>query len=324
MFDSTPSYQIQRDVYAAQATRSPSIMFSENLGLRLSRKDGSVTTELMTLAETGLIIGRVKSTGHEIGLREADRLTILVPRIGRLGVRIGASHHDVTLESPMAFRPGERHTTAITDRAGRFVATTLQVSMDRVRMLAEMAEGPVRQTFMQDAVAMRSRIGLQVLRSLAWLSDDIFLLPRLPMPPKMIGAIGHWVDEHLLSMIDGPTEPPLRRLVPAFHRVRQAEEIMHAHSDDPLSMIDLAQRLGLSLRSLQLAFNLVHDGRSPREIFNCIRLQRARERLLSAGGAENVTTIALDSGFFHLGRFSQSYARAFGERPSETLARRRA
>ena len=239
-------------------------------------------------------------------------------------MRIGASRHDVTPESPRAFRPGERHTTAVTDRAGRFVATTLQVSMGRVRRLADMAETPVGHAFAQDAVAMRSRISLQVLRSLAALSDDIFRLPHLPMPPKVMGAIGHWVDEHLLSMIDGPADPSLRRLVPAFHRVRQAEEIMHAHGDDPLSMIDLARRLGLSLRSLQLAFNLVHDGQSPREIFNRIRLQRARERLLSARGAENVTTIALDSGFFHLGRFSQSYARAFGERPSETLAGRRA
>ena len=84
MFDSAARYQIQRDVNAAQGARPPSIMFSENRGLRLSREDGSVTTELMTLAETGMIIGRVRSTGHEIELREADRLTILVPRAGRL------------------------------------------------------------------------------------------------------------------------------------------------------------------------------------------------------------------------------------------------
>jgi transcriptional regulator GlxA family with amidase domain len=31
----------------------------------------------------------------------------------------------------------------------------------------------------------------------------------------------------------------------------------------------------------------------------------------------------MDCGFFHLGRFAQAYARAYGERPSETLARRR-
>jgi transcriptional regulator GlxA family with amidase domain len=88
-------------------------------------------------------------------------------------------------------------------------------------------------------------------------------------------------------------------------------------------MIDLAQRLEVSLRSLQLAFREVHDGLSPRQVYNQIRLDRARQRLLQASGGDQVTTIALDSGFAHLSRFAMSYARAFGELPSETLARRR-
>ena len=47
-------------------------------------------------------------------------------------------------------------------------------------------------------------------------------------------------------------------------------------------------------------------------------------RRSAANGDGQVTMIALDSGFYHLSRFVQAYARAFGERPSETLARRRA
>lgn len=125
-------------------------------------------------------------------------------------------------------------------------------------------------------------------------------------------------------MIDGEAEDRLLRIIPAFHRVRQAEEIMRAHWDEPLSMLDLAQQLGVSLRSLQLAFKQVHDGKSPRDYFNRVRLEQARVRLMLAKDSENVTTIAVDCGFFHLGRFSQTYARVFGERPSDTLARRRA
>ena len=115
-----------------------------------------------------------------------------------------------------------------------------------------------------------------------------------------------------------------RRIFPAFHRVRQAEELMYAHSDEPLAMRDIAKFLGVSLRSLQLAFAETHDGLTPRDVLNRIRLEKARARLLAADGDAQVTTVAMDSGLFHLGRFSQAYARAFGEKPSETLLRRRA
>lgn len=98
---------------------------------------------------------------------------------------------------------------------------------------------------------------------------------------------------------------------------------MHANSDEPLSMQEIAQVLGVSLRSLQLAFAEVYGGLSPRDVLNRIRLEKARARLLAADGNAQITTIAMDSGLFHLGRFSQAYARAFGEKPSETLLRRR-
>jgi transcriptional regulator GlxA family with amidase domain len=105
-------------------------------------------------------------------------------------------------------------------------------------------------------------------------------------------------------------------------RVRRAEEMMRSRLDEPLSIADLARDLGLSLRSLQLAFHAVH-GEGPRARLNRIRLDLARARLLRAAPPENVTTIALDCGFTHLGRFSEAYLRTFGERPSDTLARGR-
>lgn len=299
-------------------------MFAKSQGLRLMRPDGRVTTDLATFPDSRLTIGRVVSSGHEIAVREADRLTVLMPRSGQLSVGMGGTRHVLRPGEPAAFRPGERVTSATPDRSGRFMATTLQIPMERVLSVARSLEVPSLSAFRVDVVPMRNRVGATFLHRLAGLVDDIFVGRDTPLPDKVMRAIEAWVDEELLAMIDGEAEDRLLRIIPAFHRVRQAEEIMRAHWDEPLSMLDLAQQLGVSLRSLQLAFKLVHDGKSPRDYFNRVRLEQARVRLMLAKDSENVTTIAVDCGFFHLGRFSQTYARVFGERPSDTLARRRA
>jgi AraC-like DNA-binding protein len=301
-----------------------SIMFTESRRLAISGSAGFLRTRLKTIEGTDVVIGSVQSTGHVIELREANRLTILLPRSGRLRVRIGAVEHAVTPGSPMAFGVGERTTEAIAGRSGQFAAATLQVPIGRMVALAEAAQLPLRRILGPDALALRGRVGDTVLHGLNRLTDDIFALPETPLPPKIAAAIACMIDEQLVALMDGQSASAQPRILPAFHRVRAAEEIMHADGDEPLSMIDIAQRLGVSLRSLQLAFAEVHDGKSPRQIYSQIRLQRARQKLLEASGRDQVTAIALDTGFLHLSRFAQTYARTFGELPSETLARRRA
>lgn len=54
------------------------------------------------------------------------------------------------------------------------------------------------------------------------------------------------------------------------------------------------------------------------------RLAAARKRLLLATPPETVTSIALDCGFDHLGRFALGYRQLFGESPSRTAASRAA
>jgi AraC family ethanolamine operon transcriptional activator len=53
-----------------------------------------------------------------------------------------------------------------------------------------------------------------------------------------------------------------------------------------------------------------------------IRLESAQRVLLAArSGITTVTDVAMNHGFFQLGRFSADYRRVFGELPSETLGR---
>jgi AraC-like DNA-binding protein len=104
--------------------------------------------------------------------------------------------------------------------------------------------------------------------------------------------------------------------------VRRAEEYMQAHLEEAVSIIDLLQICGCSRRALFSAFRNAR-GYTPMEFLTEQRLQSARDKLLKPRGEHSVSSIAIDCGFTHLGRFSQVYKKRFGERPSDTLRKGR-
>jgi AraC-like DNA-binding protein len=106
---------------------------------------------------------------------------------------------------------------------------------------------------------------------------------------------------------------------------RKAASILRDGVDAPDGLASLASALRTTLRTLELGFMEVY-GMSPREFRHLLRLQKTREELRSAAPEETVGQIAMRNGLLHLGRFSVSYRKVFGESPSDTLraARRRA
>jgi AraC-like DNA-binding protein len=101
--------------------------------------------------------------------------------------------------------------------------------------------------------------------------------------------------------------------------VERVDAWIRAHAAQPLSLDELRAVAGVSARTLQEAC-LARWGQTPIELVASRRLEIARS-LLTSRRAPSVTAAALHSGFSHLGRFSVVYKRAFGESPSETLAR---
>ena len=324
MFETT-SYRTQHLGQRDRESAHRSIMFRDSDRLVVHGVSGFLRTELMSIGPSGPTIGRVASTGHEIVLRETENVTFLLPTIGRLDVRVAGRDYGIRAKSAMVFRPTDRRTRALPDGSGRFLAATVQVSMGKLDDLSRHAETTADRVFTADGAALDGPDGRFLHQALPRLADDLFLRPDLPLPTRVATASGYLVDEQLCAMLGMAAEQATqRRVLPAFHRVQQAVDMLHAQSDDPVSILQIARVLDISLRSLQLAFAEVFEGLSPRDVLNRIRLEKVRARLLSAQGEVQVTTAALDSGFFHLGRFSQAYARAYGEKPSETLARRRA
>jgi len=103
-------------------------------------------------------------------------------------------------------------------------------------------------------------------------------------------------------------------------RVRRVEEWIDENFAEPISIDDLAQVAGVSVRSVQAAFQRLRD-HTPMQYLMNRRLQDARDRLLRAEPGSKVTDVATDCGFFNFGRFAAQYRQAFGEVPSQTLSR---
>lgn len=100
--------------------------------------------------------------------------------------------------------------------------------------------------------------------------------------------------------------------------IERAYQYIMAHYDREITIDEVVEVSGMSLRSLYAGFKR-YKGVSPMLALKNRRLEAAREDLLWADPQDSVTRIALKWGFAHLGNFSHDYYRRFGERPSETL-----
>ena len=110
----------------------------------------------------------------------------------------------------------------------------------------------------------------------------------------------------------------------APYYVLRAERDMRDRLAQPLTVASLANAAGVSERTLHDGFRRFR-ATTPMGRLTALRLAAARRRLQDAAPGVTVGRIAIDVGFFQLGRFARIYRNAFGELPSATLqaARRR-
>ena len=106
--------------------------------------------------------------------------------------------------------------------------------------------------------------------------------------------------------------------------VKIAEDYALAHVGERLYVSDLCRVASVSERALEYAFKQTL-GLAPVAYLARLRLHRVRNALqIPVRGANTVSAVALDWGFWHFGEFSRAYKACFGELPSETLRRHRA
>lgn len=103
--------------------------------------------------------------------------------------------------------------------------------------------------------------------------------------------------------------------------IRKACEVINGHLVEQLTVADIAEAVGVSVRTLQEGFRRELD-MSPTGYLRERRLQATHAALTAGSRTEaSVSSLATAHGFLHLGRFSVSYRKRFGESPSQTLNR---
>jgi AraC family ethanolamine operon transcriptional activator len=135
--------------------------------------------------------------------------------------------------------------------------------------------------------------------------------------PAVARAIVEAIATSLGAALGNPPERPGRAGRRCLRIVAAATEYLDAILGRPVYSDEVAEALGVSPRSLNEAFGAVL-GMSLHRYLQTRRLNLAHRRL-RAGEDGLVKTVALDLGFWHLGRFAISYRALFGETPAETL-----
>ena len=101
--------------------------------------------------------------------------------------------------------------------------------------------------------------------------------------------------------------------------VTQAEQEMLTSFEEPLTLKQLAQKLGSSSSALSYGFKDLF-GMSPMRYLKVRRLNALRQRLKASNPEEfTITMLASQFGFWNAGHFARDYKAMFGELPSQTL-----
>jgi AraC family ethanolamine operon transcriptional activator len=159
---------------------------------------------------------------------------------------------------------------------------------------------------------------------------ELYLAPPVEAPAPKAPLEAMLIDTALLAMATAtalvddrtPEFHARRRALQTVSRAREYIETCLSARQVP-TLVDICTQAGVSERTLQYSFQ--HQLQiSPITYVRISRLHWVRRALRQQPGEhQTVTEAATAWGFFHLSKFAQDYARLFGERPSETLARAR-
>jgi len=197
--------------------------------------------------------------------------------------------------------------------ACNFYVATLRTYRERV-----LQETSTLQTLLEPSVSLVTATGSGLFRTVirAWVA--------LGVDEGLVGEIARqeMEDDLLASFLSLAMDPqPIDRevLSPGEYALQRTEDYICANLDRAITRYELADTAGVSIRSLNRAFEKRY-GSGPMTFVRQRRLDACYTRLLgSEPDATTVSDVATSYGFNHFGKFAVAYKKAFGESPSTSL-----
>jgi transcriptional regulator GlxA family with amidase domain len=149
----------------------------------------------------------------------------------------------------------------------------------------------------------------------------LHLIARQHGPALAAGVANQFHHERIRDEQEEQRGGRLEGLIQLPARVRQAVLLMQKQIENPLSLADIARRVGLSPRQLERLF-MRGTGVTPLRFYMQLRIDRARELLLYSD--RPIIEVAVAVGFASTSHFATWYKRIHGTRPSDMRGRARA
>jgi AraC-like DNA-binding protein len=204
----------------------------------------------------------------------------------------------------------------------------------KLNMFAMKFDGNAIRTALQDLLGtpvdeplkFRDRIDLSSGDGRAWWNLVLTtyrsqLRGSMMLGPHLSDILGRSIILGLLSISEHQYAGQLRQSgsIGTSTTVDRAVDFIEANAGEPITSVDVARAVGMSLRALQRGFKTNLDT-TPMEMLRNVRMKYAHQAL-TRGNPERdcVSSIASAWGFSHYGRFAQEYRRIYGVSPSMTL-----
>jgi AraC-like DNA-binding protein len=252
-----------------------------------------------------------------LGLSPPNMFSVCVPLRADAGLRLwGERLHASGL--PMLW-PGGLHVEAA--EGTEYVVAMIDLGLLRASVPEELY-GQIRAACRQHVFPAPGSAVTRLGAALVELIDEARACPDALGQPQAVQALES--DLPALFRRSLPTPAPIRPRRGRAMRQRglqKAIEYLRSGSPASISVADLCRAACVTERTLQYAFR-ENFGVSPLRLLQLRRFHAARRRLLAADPpTSTVKDIALEHGFYQMGRFAIRYRTLFGESPSQSLQR---
>ncbi len=295
-------------------------------GLRVSRpRDVRFHHRGTVLRAMASTLGIVEyGTDVNISVRHDDPLncySISLPLSGRQELAMHGSVWASDLEHGLIVSPHEAQELAIAGNCRKLIVSIPRAALRQV--LEGLLQRPVT-----GPIAFRPDMDAANGEQAAWWRMVRFLVDEMARSGNWFNHLPMAGDfEHallkglLLAQPHNYSEALAEAMRPALpHYLLRARQFIHEHAGEDLTLDDIERAAGVARAKLYDGFR-AHFALAPMAYLKRHRLEGVRRAMLSDRSVRNVSSIAMNWGFTHLGRFASDYRERFGETPSQTLRR---